>query len=102
MDRIFKPLFSMTGAISQDRERCQFLFWLMKNPMFYRAARPESGREARERFLRAALGRTQSERAIGWHWQAVFGCQTGRARKFRKPCARPIVSRPRRSGRGAR
>jgi hypothetical protein len=62
MDRIFKPLFSMTGATSQDRERCQFLFWLMKNPMFYRAARPESGREAREGFLRAALGRTQSER----------------------------------------
>jgi hypothetical protein len=30
--------------------------------MFYRAARPESGREAREGFLRAALGRTQSER----------------------------------------
>ena len=62
MDKIFKPLFSMTGATSQDRERCQFLFWLMKNPMFYRAARPESDREARERFLRAALGRTQSER----------------------------------------
>jgi hypothetical protein len=43
-DRIFKPPFSMTGTISQDRESCQFLFWLMKNPMFYRAARPESGR----------------------------------------------------------
>jgi hypothetical protein len=52
----------MTEAISQDRESCQFLFWLMKNPMFYRPARLESGREARERFLRAALGRTQSER----------------------------------------
>ena len=33
-----------------------------KIPIFYRAARSESGREARERFLRAELGRTQSER----------------------------------------
>jgi hypothetical protein len=29
MDRIFKPPFSMTGAISQDRERCQFPFLLV-------------------------------------------------------------------------
>ena len=62
MDRIFKPPFSMTGAISQDRERCQFLFCLIKNPLLYQAARPESGREARERFLMAPLARTQSER----------------------------------------
>ena len=62
MDRIFKPPFSMTGAISQDRERCQFLFCLMKNPLLYRAARPESGREVRERSLMAPLARTQSER----------------------------------------
>jgi hypothetical protein len=34
MDRIFKPPFSMTGAISQDGDRCQFLFCLMKNPLF--------------------------------------------------------------------
>ena len=61
-DRIFKPPFSMTGAISQDRDRCQFLFCLMKNPLLYRSARPESGREARERFLMAPLARTQSER----------------------------------------
>src|SRR5262252_9646921 len=32
MDRIFKPPFSMTGAISQDRQSCQFLFLLDKNP----------------------------------------------------------------------
>jgi hypothetical protein len=32
MDRIFKPPVSMTGAISQDRESCQFPSWLMKNP----------------------------------------------------------------------
>jgi hypothetical protein len=30
--------------------------------MFYRAARPESGREARERFLRGALALNSSER----------------------------------------
>ena len=62
MDRIFKPPFSMTGAISQDRERCQFLFCLIKNPLLCRAARPESGREAREVSLIAPHARTQSER----------------------------------------
>ena len=54
--------FSMTGAISQDRESCQFLFCLMKNPLLYRSARPESGREGRERFFMEPLARTQSER----------------------------------------
>ena len=34
----------MSEAISQDRERCQLLFRLMKNAMLYRAARAESGR----------------------------------------------------------
>ena len=61
MDRIFKPPFSTTGVISQDRESCQFLFCLIKNPRLYQAARPESGR-ARERFRIAPLARTQSER----------------------------------------
>jgi hypothetical protein len=55
-----KTTFFYDWSHIAGRESCQF--WLMKNPMFYRAARPESGREARERFLRAALGRTQSER----------------------------------------
>src|SRR5215468_9669522 len=32
MDRIFKPPFSMTGAISQDRQSCQFLFLLDEKP----------------------------------------------------------------------
>src|SRR5215813_5787704 len=48
MDRIFKPPFSMAGAISQGCERCQFLFCLMKNPLLYRSAWPESSREASE------------------------------------------------------
>src|SRR5262249_8395169 len=38
----------MAGAISQDRQSCQFLFCLMKNPLLYRSAWPESNREASE------------------------------------------------------
>ena len=38
------------------------VFCLMKNPLLYRAARPESGREVREMSLMAPLARTQSER----------------------------------------
>ena len=60
MDRIFN--FSTTGVISQDRESCQFLFCLMKNPLLYRSAWPENNREVRERFLVASLARIQSER----------------------------------------
>ena len=52
----------MIGAISQDRERCQLLFCLMKNPLLCALARPESGQETRERFLVAPLARIQSER----------------------------------------
>src|SRR5215813_10308467 len=52
----------MAGAISQPRQSCQFLFCLMKNPLLYRSAWPESSREASERFLMETLGRTQSER----------------------------------------
>ena len=54
--------FSMAGAISQPRQSCQFLFCLMKNPLLYRSAWPESSREASERFLMETLGGTQSER----------------------------------------
>src|SRR5215475_2661916 len=52
----------MAGAISQPRQSCQFMFCLMKNPLFYRSAWPQSSREASERFLMETLGRTQSER----------------------------------------
>src|SRR5262249_26148605 len=61
-DRIFKRPFLRPGAISQDRQSCQFLFCLMKNPLLSRSAWPESSREASERFLMETLGRTQSER----------------------------------------
>src|SRR5262245_14385375 len=72
MDRIFKRTFLMTGAIAQPRQRCQFLFCLMKNPLLYRSAWPESSREASEMFLMETLGRTQSERRRR-RWQAAFG-----------------------------
>ena len=66
--------FSMAGAISQPLQSCQFLFCLMKNPLLYRSARPQSGREASERFLMETLGRTQrASGAVGLRWQAAFG-----------------------------
>src|SRR5215471_15904237 len=52
------------AAISRDRQSCQFLFCLMKNPPLYRSAWPESSRQASKRFLMETLGRTQSERRL--------------------------------------
>src|SRR5262245_61374459 len=74
----------MTGAISQDQKICQFPFCLMKNPLSYRAARPESGRETRERLLREPLARSQSEPrrrlalASGFALFRSFGIQESR------------------------
>src|SRR5215467_12393230 len=62
MDRIFKRTFLMTGAISQDRESCQFRFWLMKNPLLFRLVRPERGRNARG-LVHYGAARSNSERA---------------------------------------
>jgi len=62
MDRIFKRPFLWPAAISRDRDRCQIFFCLMKNPLLCRSARLESGREARERFLREPLALNSSER----------------------------------------
>jgi hypothetical protein len=84
MDRIFKPPFSMTGVISRDRERCQFLFCLINSPLLYQAARSESSREAPEVFLIAPLARTQSERrrrlalASGFRLLRSFGNRSTR------------------------
>src|SRR5262245_50949182 len=47
----------------------------MKNPMFCRAARPESGREARERALGWRSVELRASGTVGWRWQAVFGHQ---------------------------
>src|SRR5262245_65996490 len=49
-------------AISHDRQRCQFLFCSMKNPLLCRSARPESSREVRKRCLMAPLALSSSER----------------------------------------
>jgi hypothetical protein len=59
----------MAGAISQPRQGRQFLFCLMKNPLLYRSAWPESSREASERFLMETLGRNglhRSDLAFVW------------------------------------
>ena len=78
MDRIFKRPF-MTGAISQDRERCQFLFCLMKNP----CCTGRLGREMRERFLMAPqLG--QCSTGDG------FPARRPRAAIHPMPCCLPI------------
>src|SRR5215468_8328488 len=62
MDRIFKPPFSMGGAISQSRQSCQFLFCLMKNPLLYRSclAGEQSGGKRKVSYGDA---RSNSERA---------------------------------------
>jgi hypothetical protein len=46
MDWIFIRPFLWPGAVSQDRERGQFLFQVMKNPRYTGRLGPESGREA--------------------------------------------------------
>src|SRR5215471_2256413 len=63
----------------------------MKNPLLYRSARPQSGREARERFLMETLGRTQSERrrrlalAGGFRLLRLFGID-----RLDAPAALPV------------
>jgi hypothetical protein len=47
----------------------------MTNPMFYRAARPESAREAREGSLGRRSVELRASGAVGWRWRALFGCQ---------------------------
>ena len=73
--------FSMAGAISQPRQSCQFLFCLMKNPLLYRSAWPESSREASERFLMETLGRTQSERRRRSLFEMSWQCETHGGRR---------------------
>ena len=46
----------MTGAIAQDRQRCQFPFLVDEKPTFVPGGSAGDGREVRERFLVAALG----------------------------------------------
>src|SRR5215468_5712028 len=55
----------MTGAISQDRQRCQFPFVLDEKPTVVPERSAESGQEARERFFMEQLARTQSAWRVG-------------------------------------
>jgi len=52
----------MVGAISQDRESCQFHFCLMKTPVLLRSARAAQRSVGRKVFQFAPLARNQSER----------------------------------------
>src|SRR5215472_5987484 len=65
----------MTGAISQDRQRCQFPFVLDEKPTVVPERSAESGQEARERFFMEQLARTQSAWRVGLRGQAIFGSQ---------------------------
>src|SRR5215470_9090642 len=76
----------MAEAISQPRQSCQFHFCLMKNPLLYRSAWPESSREASEGFVMETLARTQSERrprlalAVGFGSSGFTEAQTSTCR----------------------
>jgi hypothetical protein len=87
----------MAGVISQDRERCQFLFHFLKNPLLYRAARAESGREARTGSLWRRSVELRVSRAVGLRWQAVLGAQIVWNRSTRRAGERggARVGRPR-------
>jgi hypothetical protein len=93
MDRIFKRPFLWSEPYRRTGRVVNFLFWLMRNPLLYQAARPESGREAREVFLIAALARTQSERRRRLALATGFGSQIVWNRS--KRCAGARVGRPR-------
>ena len=60
-DRIFKPPISMTGAISQDRESCQFPFLLDGNSAVVSGGSAEEGSGGAGKIRSAA--RSNSERA---------------------------------------
>src|ERR687892_2625933 len=62
MDRIFKRPFLWPELYRRIGRVVNFRLCLMKNPLLCRAARPERGREASERFFMETLGRTQSKR----------------------------------------
>src|SRR5207247_1349282 len=76
---LWSELYRRTGRDVNSR------FWLMRNPLLCWAARPESGREVRERFLVASLTRIQSERrrrlalASGFRLLRSFGLDRRRS-----------------------
>src|SRR5262250_2472471 len=80
MYRKFKPPF-FWPAISQPRQSCQFHFCLMKNPLLYRSAWPESSREASEGLLWRRSLELRASGALGLRWQSVLAPQASQKRK---------------------
>ena len=81
MNRNLKRPFLWLELYRSPGRVVNFLFCLMKNPLLYRSAWPESSREACERFFMETLGGTQSERRR----RSLFGmnrqCETHGGRK---------------------
>ena len=67
---LLKSAFFNAGAISQDRDRCQFLFCLMKTHGCTGLG-PESGRERAKASVRRRSFELRASDAIGLRWQAV-------------------------------
>src|SRR5262250_3440174 len=89
MDRIFKPPFSMTGAISQDRQSCQFLFLLDEKPTVVPVgAAGEGSKCARTGSLWSCSLELRASGSVGLRWQAIFGCQIVWNRSTRRAGAR--------------
>src|SRR5439155_19106485 len=61
-DRIFKPPFLLAGAISQDRESCQFPFVLDKKPTIVSVG-SAGERSGGARKISCGAARSNSERA---------------------------------------
>src|SRR5215471_9385575 len=97
MDRIFKRPFLWPGAISQDRERCQFLFHVVRKPMLNLAARPESGREVPRKVSCHPSREFRASGAAGLRWQADLIAQIVWNRSTRRAGERggARVDRPR-------
>src|SRR5215510_13058817 len=73
MDRTFKRTFLMTGAIAQDRERCQIFADGWKT----HCCAGQLGRRAVRTGMKGSLGcrspELRASGAVGLRWQAAFG-----------------------------
>src|SRR5262245_5592222 len=88
----------MAGAIAQDRQSCQSVFWLMKDALSYRSARAGEGSEcARTGSLWSRSLGVRASGCVGLRWQAVFGFQIVWNRSTRRAAERrgARVGRPR-------
>src|SRR5215831_8872392 len=89
MDSIFKPPVSMTGAISLDRESCQFLLLDEKPTVVLVSSDGERSRDTRDRFLMAPRS-GQCSTGDG------FPARRPRAAIHTMPCRLPNTKRHRR------